>query len=1011
VKQRYRIGLIAPYLDGEYYGRILPFIQQEIRAAESQLIALQVADDYLGITVLEEPVAFDLVDAWILLLPSASLALLDLIGESKKPFACVGFHSPYAHGHTVLVANRESMRKAVTHLIEHGHREIAFIANCEQHDLSERYLGYRDALEMNGIPFDDSRVVLALDNMQDAGFTATQTLLKREVSFTAVVAGTDWNALGAIDCLESVGLNVPGHIAVIGFDDIHQAEVNNPPLTTTKQPFGEMGITAVRRVINELEGMKCDGSKEVLVPAAFISRTSCGCDQRAMFKSSEDFNDYIENLSQLRMSLHQIAINNYKMTRGLILATKEEKIHLSHLHWNLFHWGCLALWETDDRGQRQLVVSQVFGKNGDPVPPVGEVCRLEEFPPIDYLPSGAKPGGEDIVVVYRVASELQNWGYMALVGPVDPLNNVIANDLSRHSFTILAVALEREMLFKQVRSIADKLEIVSRTTSDGIWDWDLVTNKVNWNMRAHKVFGRMMESLTDQPSSFIKLVHPENRATLRRYFRRPYRKNQPLQLEFRVRVTEDQYIWVFMACEIIWNKAGEAIRIIGSLTDISEKKANESRITQLAYHDALTGLPNRLLFRDRLRKAMNERQRDGQTLAVMMIDLDRFKIVNDTLGHQVGDELLQSVAQVLNASLGEQDTLARLGGDEFIVLLSTIEDETEIMRTSERMLGVLTKPFLLEGRQFFLSASIGACTYPSQGTDVDSLIRFADMAMYHSKEIGGNRLTIYTPTLGSMSVERVNLESGLRFALENKEFELYFQPQVALSKGNVYGAEALIRWTSLDGQMIMPGEFIPLAEETGLIIPIGQWVLEQACAECRRWMNAGMPELVISVNISVLQFQQETFPELVRKVIKDSGIQPFNLCLEITEYTAVQNMEHSIVMLGELVKIGVKIAIDDFGMGQSSLLWLKKLPVHVVKIDPSFILNMIEDSDDDAIAKAVIEMSHNLGLSVTAEGVETEGQLNRLQQLQCDRIQGFYTGRPMTSDQFIAYFQEISSWH
>ncbi len=272
-----------------------------------------------------------------------------------------------------------------------------------------------------------------------------------------------------------------------------------------------------------------------------------------------------------------------------------------------------------------------------------------------------------------------------------------------------------------------------------------------------------------------------------------------------------------------------------------------------------------------------------------------------------------------------------------------------------------------------------------------------------------NRLEIYTPTVSSKRVERFNMESGLRYALEREELTLHFQPLVSLSTGKVYGAETLLRWNTPDGRTIQPVDFIPLAEATGLIIPIGQWVLEQACLECKRWVNTGMPSLVISVNLSTQQFQQENFPDTVREVLRDTGIKPFNLCLEITEHTAVQNMDHSIRMLGALVNIGVRIAIDDFGVGQSSLLWLKKLPVHMVKIDPSFIMNMIEDSDDDAIAKAVIEMSHKLGLSVTAEGVETEGQLLRLQQLQCDRIQGFYMGRPMSSDEFMAYFQESSA--
>ncbi|MCD9022183.1 EAL domain-containing protein [Cohnella silvisoli] len=1005
----HRIGVIAPHLDGEYYGRLLPFIHQAVREKESQLFAIQVADDYLGITALEEPIAFGIVDAWILILPSASAAFLELLGQSEKPFVCVGFQSPFPQGHSVLIDNRVSMSKTVNHLIEHGHREIAFVGNLDQYDLYERYLGYRDALEQHGLPFEELRVINADDNLLESGILATEKLLQSGVSFTAVAAGSDLNALGVIDCLQSKGYSVPQDYAVTGFDDIHQAAANYPSLTTVRQPFEAMAKEAVRRVFDMLEGRQFNET-EALIPAQFIVRSSCACAERTQFSSSDDFDNYMQSLSQLRTSLHKITVNNYKMTRGLIIATKEEKIHISNLFWNLCHWGCLALWEEDDKGQRHLVVRQVFSKNGDAVPPEGEKYQLDSFPPISYLPPSTRLGGEDIVILHPVKSDLQNWGYIALAGPLDPLNNFVANDLSRHSFTILAVALERELLFRQVRSIAEKLEIVARTTNDGIWDWDLETNKIEWNIRAHKILSGSKVELSDAPSSLIELVHPEDQSALRFAFMRPYEKDHPIQLELRIRGLDEQFIWVFLAGDIVWNAAGKAVRIIGSLTDITEKKANEARITQLAYQDALTGLPNRLLFKDQLQQAMEDRARDGEKLAVMMIDLDRFKIVNDTLGHQTGDLLLQRAAQGLRECVGELDIIARLGGDEFIVLLSRIDGVEDVACVADKMLRMLTKPFLLEGQEFFLSASIGACMYPSHGSDVDSLIKFADLAMYHTKENGGNRLGIYTEALSSKRVERFNMETGLRYAVERQELVLHFQPQVSLSTGKVYGAETLLRWHTPDGKIIQPDEFIPLAEETGLIIPIGQWVLEQACMECKRWINAGMPALVISVNLSALQFQQEHFPDIVRKVLKDTGIQPHNLCLEITEYTAVQNLEHSIRMLGELVDIGVKIAIDDFGIGQSSLLWLKKLPVHTVKIDPSFILNMIEDSDGDAIAKAVIEMSHSLGLSVTAEGVETEGQLMRLQQLQCDRIQGFYTGRPMSSDHFIAYFQEISNW-
>ena len=1011
--QEYRIGVIAPYLDGEYYGRLLPYIQQAIRERRSRLFAVQVADDYLGIDSLEEPIAVGLIDAWIVVLPSASSAVFETLDAGGKPFVSIGFPSPIPAGHSVLVENRSGMRAAVEHLIEHGHKRIAFMGNPGQYDLHERYEGYMQALAEHGLPFDERLVVQTEDNLMSGGEKAALELLDRGADFTAIAAATDFNALGAIDGLQARGYRVPRDYAVTGFDDIGQSAMNYPSLTTVRQPLEALAREAVSRTFEMLSGRPAPG-ETTYIPTSLVVRSSCSCSERSLFRTADEFDRYLVGLSQMRRSIHAITYNSHRMTKGLINATRDERVDFSKLFWNLAHWGCLALWETDEDGNRQLVVRQSFTKRGDPVPAVGTSCSFEYFPPLETLPPGTLPGGEDVVVIHPIHSELQNWGYVALVGPLGS-NHLAANDLYRHSFTILAVALERELLFNRVRSIAEKLEIVSNTTNDGIWDWNLETGRIDWNIRAHKILSPSAAKLTSDPRSVVKLVHPEDRRTMWEAFERARSgvDRQPIRLELRIAEGEEKRehpIWVHLAGDLIRGTSGSADRVIGSITDITEKKINEAKITQLAYWDSLTGLPNRLLFKEQLKEAMEERNKDGLKLAVMMIDLDRFKIVNDTLGHQTGDLLLQLAAAKLQECVGALGIVARFAGDEFIVLLSRIEGAEEINRVADRMLDMLTKPFVLEGQEFYLSASIGACLYPCDAPDVDSLIRYSDLAMYYSKENGGNRLKVYTPALSSKRVERFNMETGLRYAMERGELALNFQPQVSLASGKVYGAETLIRWSSSDGKTIQAGEFIPLAEETGLIIPIGQWVLEQACRACRRWIHAGMPSLVISVNISALQFQQDNFPDIVRKVLKDTGIAPHNLCLEITEHTAVQDMEHSIRMLGQLVEIGVKIAIDDFGMGQSSLYWLKKLPVHIVKIDPSFIRNLMEDSDDDAIAKAVIEMSHSLGLSVTAEGVETESQLQRLQQLQCDRIQGFFTGRPMTSEQFIAYFLEIANW-
>ncbi|MFD0673331.1 EAL domain-containing protein [Cohnella sp. GCM10027633] len=1007
----YRIGLIAPYLDGEYYGRIIPAIHQYVRSRNSRLFAIQSVDENHGISELDEPVAFQHIDAWVLVLPTAGASFHQWLRKGDKPVVGVGFRPPSADAHTVVIDNRESMREAVLHLIDaHGHERIAFIGNADQYDLQERYSGYLDALGERGLPFDERLVVREIDNSLESGAVAAKRLIELHggLGFTALAAGTDLNAIGAIGELRTRGYSIPRDVAIVGYDDIPQASANDPSLTTVHQSPGELAMAAVGLAFDLLEGKPIENSP-AYVSARFVPRASCGCANPAFPATPEEIGEVAQGLSLLRTSLHRITTNNYKLTRGLIMATKDDRIHIDKLFWNLAHWGVLALWETDKRGNRRLVVKQTFSRRGDTLPPVGEAYALEEFPSLAHLPPTAKPGGEDMIILHPVKSELRDWGYVALCAPIDPLNAFVANDLTRHSFSILAISLEREMLVQQIRSFADKLELVASTTNDGIWDWDLATNKIEWSGSAHRMLSAASVAVTDAPRSFMTYVHSEDRKAVREAFRRTLTQRVPLQGEFRLVGANGQPVWVDVTGDCMRDSAARPTRMIGSLKDITEKKSNEARIMQMAYYDAVTGLPNRRLFQERLSTTMAEREKSGGKMAVLLIDLDRFKIVNDTLGHQAGDLLLMEVAKLLQECVGEKDVIARLGGDEFIVMLPSIAGEDEVAGVAERMLGKLSEPFLLEGTKFYLSASIGASLYPSDGADSETLIKFADMAMYQSKKSGGNRLGYFTENLSSRQVERVSMESGLRRALEREEFVLYYQPQIVLATGKVYGAEALIRWQTPDGRLVQPNDFIPLAEETGLIIPIGQWVLEQACAACREWIAEGMISAVISVNISPQQFQQKDFPELVRRVLRDSGVQPHNLCLEITEHMAVLNMERSIQVLNELTGIGVKIAIDDFGIGQSSLILLKRLPVHTVKIDPSFIFDMIDDAQDEAIARGIIGMSHNLGLSVTAEGVETDAQIERLQQLGCDRIQGFYTGRPMPSEQFVGYFRSLMS--
>ena len=456
------------------------------------------------------------------------------------------------------------------------------------------------------------------------------------------------------------------------------------------------------------------------------------------------------------------------------------------------------------------------------------------------------------------------------------------------------------------------------------------------------------------------------------------------------------------------NEAGVVEHFVAIKRDITDKKVYEARLDQLAHHDSLTGLPNRLLFSDRLTQRIAEARRRGEQLAVMFLDMDRFKLINDTLGHNTGDIILQEVAERLKSTLRDVDTVARMGGDEFTLILSQVRNGEEAAMIGRRILEILSKPFALGGHELFLTASVGISLFPSDGSDVEMLVRNADAAMYHAKEQGRNTFHFYTEALNIAAVERMTLEAGLRKALERDELLAYYQPRVNVRTSEIVGIEALIRWQHPDLKLIAPAQFIPLAEETGLIVPMGEWMLRTACAQNKQWQESGLPPIEMGVNVSARQFQLADLVETVTRALRDTHLDPRYLVLELTESALMLNPEHAVSVLRDLKKLGVKVFIDDFGTGYSSLSHLKHFPIDAVKIDGSFIRGVTHDPDDAAIAGAVVAMAHSLKLKVIAEGVETLGQLDFLRSLDCDEMQGYFVSRPAPAEELLHALQASS---
>ena len=443
------------------------------------------------------------------------------------------------------------------------------------------------------------------------------------------------------------------------------------------------------------------------------------------------------------------------------------------------------------------------------------------------------------------------------------------------------------------------------------------------------------------------------------------------------------------------------LKYTGILRDVGDRKRAEERIRQLAHYDDLTGLPNRVLFSQLLEQALSESKYSNKQVAVLFIDLDRFKLINDTLSHDSGDEVLQMVARRLTESVPRRDTIARFGGDEFVVLMRDCSIPTDAADTAQKLLNAIARPVPLDEQEFHLTASIGIATFPNDGQSAQTILKNADVAMYRAKEHGKNNFQFYSSQMNLHSFERLVLERFLRRALEQEEFRLYYQPKIDLVTGAVTGMEALLRWIHPGMGMIAPTKFIPLAEETGLIVPIGAWVLRTACAQIRTWQLQGLPPLRVAVNLSARQFAHDDLHASIVRVLEETGLAPQLLELEITESLTMDNPEHAAALLKKLKALGIRLAIDDFGTGYSSLGYLKRFPIDNVKIDRSFIMDIPDDEDDVAITQAVIAMAHSLRLKVIAEGVETEAHLAFLREHGCDEAQGYLFGAPMPAEDFV----------
>lgn len=599
-----------------------------------------------------------------------------------------------------------------------------------------------------------------------------------------------------------------------------------------------------------------------------------------------------------------------------------------------------------------------------------------------------------------------------------PLNYVLLGHRVRYMLRARRAMLKVERTMDQLRRSERRRANAQRIARLGNWEWDAASNQLEVSDELCEIMALSPERFTGHHRELLHTVHIDDQETVAKAFERCLARGEAFSVEHRVVTDDGTERTIHQEAEAVRNPDDSIKRIIGTAQDITERKATEHKIVHLAYYDSLTGLPNRAFLREHLNHLVGQAKRYERSLAVLSMDLDLFKRINDSLGHSVGDHLLKLVAGRIATCMRDSDffiridpslsgaaipgsasgdTVARLGGDEFIMVLSDLRRPEDAAVAAQRIVDAMSKPFLIDDEEVYVTTSIGITIYPGDGGDVETLLQSADAAMHHAKEHGRNCYQFYMNSMNTKASERLSLGNSLYRALERNEFELHYQPRVDIRKGMVVGAEALVRWWHPERGMVSPATFIPLAEENGVINALGEWVIREACKQGKRWQELALGRIQVAVNLSSRQFKDRGLARTIESALNDSALAPSLLEVELTEGTLMEDSQNNIAILSELKELGVHIALDDFGTGYSSLGYLNRLPIDVLKVDRSFVKDIAEGANSATIAAAVIALSRSLRLGVIAEGVETEAQLEFMYRHECYEIQGNYFSQPLSA--------------
>lgn len=994
--QRQRtIGVLTPFLGGNYYTQVIQSIHMIAKQLNVSLIIIRTGGKYYDV-----PIAMNQVDGWLIINYAVEDHFLKQLEDRyNKPVVTVAkdLRKLKMNGGMVVVDNERAAYEAVQHLYQHGHRNIGYIGSLSMEDMYYRYKGYVAAMHDLGLSVQPSFLYHNSDMTVFGGKQVGGQIIAEDFPVTAAIVCTDMCAFGVIEKLMESGYSVPQDLALIGFDNSSTARHSLVPITSFEQNLEQLLERALERLMTRMQsniGFAMD-----VLPCSMVIRQSCGCgiQEDEGQREQSDVVEYSNHINALRTENNV----NYEFNRYILNYQFKHVRDLSALLENYFNWGAVMLQQGYNTVKEPtLSVSEYYnfttGVNETKELNPKRHEALHDNPPIFSSSNQAEDNEVIYVIPYRLTQN--NWSLLSfgtsfektLARSTEYMRIVHLFDIISNTFDRIALLDEVGRLNKKHQEVKERHEVYNRLTEDILFELDFDEKRVWFNRK-------LKFQVKDSPLLGLEqIIHEEDIPVLRKHFYEHLRENKPFYTELRIKDGGEVYYMAKVSAESTRDRTGNIHKLIGAVQDMSKSVVKHDE------KSSLQGIVNRRRFYEEIKSVI---QNGAKQFALCVLDIDNFKLINDLHGHHVGDDIIEQLSQLLLRNIKEQDHISRFGGDEFVVLYH-YEQLNEVDQFATKLAEDINQHLYHFNREINLSVSIGVSLYPDDGDNYDELLKKADLALNHVKHNGKNNYLKFEPQMINFQQNKRKMEKILREALINEQFVLLYQPQVYAGTKRFYGVEVLLRLRTDNGVMLTPDKFIPVAESVGLIVPIGAWVIRAACEQGVEWLRQGYEPIKISINISGLQLKSIQFLSSVKAILEETGMNPANLTFEITESTIIDQSYTVLHVIEEIRKLGISIAIDDFGISYSSLSVLKNFPIEILKIDKSFVREMVSDEKGYKIVNAIINIAKSLDLRIVAEGVEESTQLELLDELGCQYIQGYYISKPVTEQEVVKFIPQ-----